>query len=573
MSSPKAVSDCISGGPYLATRDRLARLCHEILALAGDTGTDLSPIITAAGVEQELRKPFTFIACGEVNSGKSSLINTFCRTPLCPTGNLPATPRITRYRYAKSPRDTPIGPHLQDSYRPIGFLNDFIWIDTPGTNVMDAGQQALLLELAGEADWVLGVLAATNPWAAATWEMMSRLPVAVLDRSVLVLQQADRCGAGDVEVICGHVLDLARKRLGRELPVFPVSAKLAGLDGGGSEGGMRALEERMGRVVCGSAGRMALLDDWRRQAAAGLRQVEDGIDHLNRELERDERFVRGIGREIEEARAGFVARLPHHLENVASVFRAEALAVSRMLHWRLGAWVSMLRLFRGDRTGHLMEETFIGRLRRSVEEVAVKDGDEVVAACAEHWRELGGRIPDGLAAHMASASAMDGTLARARGRFIASLGQAAGEGIGSLRVRTRLDRQLRARNASLRAFMITTLLLVTLGGICGAFGLAWPAIGLCGLALVFLAGGIVVAWLTRSRVVTDFRENLLDACGTFANTLHGDYEDALRAVFHEYAATLGDLRAAIDGGKLAIEPHARRWRELFLTLKAIEQDM
>ena len=139
-------------------------------------------------------------------------------------------------------------------------------------------------------------------------------------------------------------------------------------------------------------------------------------------------------------------------------------------------------------------------------------------------------------------------------------------------MRTRLDKDLRARNVALRSFVVMTLVFTTAGATCGALGLPWLPAALCGLAALFLTGGIVVAWITRRTITRDFRERLLDTCGAFASTLHSDYEDALRAVFHDYASALGGLRTHLAREKLAIEPRLKRWQELFLTLKAIEQD-
>ena len=95
---------------------------------------------------------------------------------------------------------------------------------------------------------------------------------------------------------------------------------------------------------------------------------------------------------------------------------------------------------------------------------------------------------------------------------------------------------------------------------------------LCGLAAVFFAGGLLVAWVTRRRITHEFRQRMLDVCGAFANALRGDYEEALGAMFREYADCLAPLRTHLAQEKLASEPRQHRWQQLFLTLKEIEQD-
>jgi hypothetical protein len=394
----------------------------------------------------------------------------------------------------------------------------------------------------------------------------------VLERVILIIQQADMRERGDLDVIRGHMTDLSLKKLGRELPTFAVSGKLACEASSLRESGLPALADFISNAISQSAPRRALLDTWRARASTALRKVEDHIDDHNRAISQHVRFIDGIEHEIEDMRGQFVARLPRHLENVAAVFETEAVGVSRLLHRKLGAIASLLRLFTIDRTGQRMEAVFIERLGETIDAVAEKDGGEVADACAEHWQKLGIRIQDAIGIPLDSAEPIAETLAAARQRFVRRIGGAAREGVGSLKVRTRLDKDLRARNVALRSFMVMTLVLTTAGAACGALSVPWLPLILCGLAALFLTGGIVVAWITRRTITREFRQRLLDTCGAFASTLHNDYEDALRAVFHDYAAALGGLRVHLAREKLAIEPRLKRWQELFLTLKAIEQD-
>ena len=88
-------------------------------------------------------------------------------------------------------------------------------------------------------------------------------------------------------------------------------------------------------------------------------------------------------------------------------------------------------------------------------------------------------------------------------------------------------------------------------------------------------GGIalIYALLSRLEIVRSFRERLLDACGSFANALRGDYEEALRVLFQDYAGCLKEIRRHVANERLALEPRLQRWNELFLALKAIEQEL
>ena len=208
-----------------------------------------------------------------------------------------------------------------------------------------------------------------------------------------------------------------------------------------------------------------------------------------------------------------------------------------------------------------------------MEAVAEKDGAEVVDACSDHWDDLGERVKTNMGVDLKTESPIEETLGTARKRFVTRLGRAARQGIGNLKVRNQLDKELRRRNLALKSFMFMTLVLTIGGASSGALGVPWlPAI-LCSFAGLFLLGGILTAWATRKTITRDFQQRLLDTCGAFASTLHSDYEEALRIVFRDYAASLTNVRTHLAREKLAIEPRLKRWQELFLTLKAIEQEL
>lgn len=572
------MSDGIPGERYFATRGRLSALLQGILELTRHCGA--TPGEALLDFSTGLGRPFRVIVCGEVNAGKSTLLNALFGQPLCPAGPLPVTTRIHHYRHAPEARDITIDDSLCEMFRPLGFLRDFELIDTPGVNDGRAEHLVTWERLAVDADLLLCVFPVSNPWMAATWDLLGRLPVESLDRTALVIQQADLREPGDIGVILGHVADLSRKRLGCELPAFAVAARAA-LDAKRSmprdvaalrHSGLPQLEAFISENICQCPARRALLDEWRGHAAAALRALDDHIDDHHRLINGHGRFISGIDGEIAAIREEFLTRLPGHLFNVAAVFEKEAEDVGRLLHRRLRALPSFLRLFTGDRTGQQMEAAFIARLRETIEAVAAKDGDEVVKACTVHWTELASRVGVTMAFDLRTAAPVDQALADARACFVRCLGAATGQGVGELKLRKRLDKDLRRRNLALLSFTVTALLFLTAGAVCGALAIPWAPWILCGFAAMFLCGGTVVAWITRRAISRDFRNHLLDTCGAFAAALHGDYADALGDVFRVYREALDPLHRHLARSKRSIEPLLRRWQELFLTLKAIEQD-
>jgi hypothetical protein len=566
------------GERYFTARGRLAGVMAGIGALAAETGTELTdPGELADG----LGPPFVFVVCGEVNAGKSALFNGLFGHDLCPMNKLPETKVVAWYQWGPAATEVVVVPLLEERYRPLGFLRDFHLIDTPGINSAVVGHQQITDRLLPVAELVMCVLPVSNPWGAVTWNVISRLPAAVLEKVVLVIQQCDRVDPADIGVILGHMRVLSQQRLGREVPTFAVSAKLAfeakqGVPVDGrrlAASGFPALEAHLATQVCDSPWRQAKLETWRGQAAAALRAVESQLEKQGKVIGTQAVFLEDEERNIAGMRERFIARLPSHLSGVAEVFQRESVWVGRLLRRQLGVLRSVYRLFVGDPTSHAMETAFIERLQATVEAVAEKDGEEVVAACRQHWNELAERALQVMGVRLGDAVQLDERLMEVRNRFVKRLGRAAREGIGQLKVRNQLGNDLSRRNLSLKSFTLVTLLLVTMAGTCGALAVPVVPLILLAMAGVFGLAGWVIARLSRRVVVTGFQDRLLDTCGGFASALKSDYEEALRIVFQDYGDTLGAIRRHLVAAKGTLEPRQKRWNELFLTLKALEQDL
>ncbi|MDP4847659.1 MAG: 50S ribosome-binding GTPase [Akkermansiaceae bacterium] len=569
------------GERYFSIRRRIADVVGGILELARDTGTDLGNALSHTAFEKDLGSPFLFVVCGEVNAGKSSLINGLFGRELCKVNILPETDRVIWYRHGAPPRDVESTDSLEERYRPIEFLRDFNLVDTPGTNSIVKGHQQITERFLPVADLILFVFPVTNPWGAATWNLISSLPVECLNHVAFIVQQADQRDDADINVILEHMADLSIKRIGVSPRIFPVSGKMAfEAKRAGAFGekdylrsGFPKLEEFIGQRVCDSPERRAALQTWRNNASLSLRKIEDQIEDQTRVLGGQNHFLASLEEEIDEMRERLVLRLPKHLTGVAEVFETEAVWVTGSLKKWLGLLRSVFRVFAGDKTGSETERLFIERLRSAVEEVAESDGKDVVTACKAHWEDLGKRVEEAIGTVIDEQEPVDSKLEQARQRFVQRIGRAAHQGIGNLHVRKELERELRRRNIALKSFTATTLLVLIAGAICGIFGFPWLPWIFCGVALLFAFTGAIIAVITRIRITRDFQNSLLDTCGAFAEALRTDYENALRIFFQDYTTCLNSIRSHLAKEKLAIEPKLNRWHDLFLTLKTIEQDI
>lgn len=569
------------GERYFATRERLVEVMQGIVQLGSETGADVAGELAPDAIQKSLAAPFLFVVSGEVNAGKSTLINGLFGSDLCRVNILPETNRVLWYRHGPVAKDVEITPILEERYRPIEFLRDFNLVDTPGTNSVARGHQSITERFLPVADLLLFVFPVSNPWGAATWDFLCKLPVESLDRVAFVIQQIDQRDPADIPVILGHMRDLAMKRVGHIPPMFAVSGKLA-LEAKKSSpflrdrwtaSGYAALEDFISRKVCHSPQRRNLLETWRRHSADALRKIEDRMEETTRNVDRCARFLAEIEREIDRLRERFVQRLPRHLTGVAEVFQTEAVWVAKRVSTRLSPWRTLMRLFFGDRSGSETEGLFIERLQSAVEHVAATDASETVSVCEEHWTSLIDRVEDEMGIKIRDTAAIRGKLDQASRKFVRRLGRAARVGIGNLKVRHGLDVALRQRNISLKAFAAMTLLSLTGAGVTGFLNVPWVPWGCVGIALINIGIFLAYALLSQREIVQAFQERLLDACGTFANALRGDYEEALRVFFQDYAGCLEEVRRHVANDKLALEPRLQRWNALFLSLKAIEQDL
>lgn len=559
------------GERYLATRDQLSQVMRGIARLADETATTLDPPLPLTGNPADDDKPFLFLACGEINAGKSAFLNALLGHDICPVHDLPQNQPIRHYRHAGSEANHALSAQLEDCRRPLEVLRNYEIVDTPGIRSEKDVHLYDLAPIIEKADLIFCVLPVTNPWAAATWNFIMRLPVAVHDKVVLIIQQADQREPVDLAVMQDHLKDLARKKLDFTPPIFAVSATHR--RNASPASGFDELCLFIDRHIDQLEHRRAALKSWLDRAASALSSVEDRIEDQARHVREQDRFIAEIEHEIDDMRESFIRRLPHHMVDVAETFEKEAAGVSKLLHFKLGAAPSILRLFCGDRTGSIMESLFIERIQNAVAQVAEKDSREVVECCLEHWHQLECRIHETMGMKPTTTRPIEDSLESSRQHFIKKLRHAAEMGINNLKIRHQLDKEIRDRNIALKSFTAMTLTFTLAGAICGALALPWAPWILIGIAALFLCGGILTAWVTRRSMINDFRERLLDTCGAFAYTMDADFEEALRVVFKDYSNSLGDVRNHLAREKLAVEPRQKSWQGWFLTLKTIEQEM
>jgi hypothetical protein len=574
------VSHLKIGERYFTNLEHLSQVWLGIRDLAKITDSNISDACDTAPIEKELYEPFSCLVCGEVNAGKSSLINSLFDHDICPVNALPQTKQILSYHHTESTADTPSSDY-PSAFLPVPILRDFNPIDTPGSNALDTDQKKNIERLFPESELILFIFPASNPWSVSTWNMIESLPAAYYERMAFVVQQCDSLEAADIAVIREHMADLSMKRISIVAPIFPVSAKLAREAKQSEtpnrklyqESGFEPLEHFISKQICYSTKRQAALKTWHDQAGDMLYLIDNQIGQNTRTQRNHHFFLRSLEDEIDAMRESLVSRLPKHLTEVAEIFQSEAILVTRKLTQWLGISRSFFKVFTGDSTGIRTEALLTERLRSAVESVAENDGEDIVTVCLKHWKDLGTRINESIGLPIDQSLPIDEALEKARKHFVERIGSAAHRAIEDLHVRKDLERELRNRNRAIKSFSASALILLCLGAISGIMNIHLLPWILCGISVLFFFGGTVIAVITKSRISHDFRSTLLDTCGAFADVLRYDYEDALRVFFQEYTSCLSSIKTHLAQEERSIEPKQNRWQNLFLTLKSIEQEL
>jgi hypothetical protein len=565
------------GERHFAARDRLLGCFSRIRDLAASSDVDWPD--ESGSAREKLARPIRLVVLGEINAGKSTLLNALVGAELCPAGPLPTTQRTTLYRHASSERATERNG-WQILGRPLDLLRRFELIDTPGTN--SGWKDGVFADIPRfeKADLLLVVFPSGNTWTAATWDLVSALGDEALERTALVVQQSDQKSPEDLRVIEGHMRDLCLKKVGRELPIVAVAAGLAleaKLDPpearkSWSASRFGAFEEFLTATVCESPSRRYLIDRTMQEAGDRLRDIESALDRQRRSMDDDGWFLAGLEREARQLRDLVLENSPKTLAGARGRYENEVARLSRALGRMLGVGPTLWRLFVGDASPARIEARLADGLGEAIRDFAAVDAERLLEECEGHWNDVRPRVIERMGLDPGTAAIHGDGREATTGRFVANVARAVPGVLGQLRVRACLDAPLRARNRRLRFLLAMVLLLTTAAGACGALGIdrwAWPlAFAAAGMGGVFLLS----AWVSRIRIVGQTRERLRDSVGRFETAMREDYGEAVRALFDEYANGLIGVRRQLADRQATLKPRQDQWDRLHLELRSIEQD-
>jgi small GTP-binding protein len=310
----------------------------------------------------QLDEPFLLVVVGEFNSGKSAVINALLGEQVLEEGVTPTTSRVELLKHGPERTRAPAGGDYEEITLPVGILREMSVVDTPGTNAVVRGHEALTRDFVPRSDLVLFVTSADRPFTESERAFLEAIrdwgkKVAVAVNKTDILDKP-----ADVEKVVEFVRDKLRELLGLRPEVFAVSArraqkaKRAGADTEPHPSGFRELEtyltqtlddaERLHLKLLSPVGTALRVLDGTAAAArerlgvveadeAALREIESQLVQHLQELSRDFRLrLADVDKpfvELEKRGASFLertlrgVRIPALLDRqgIAGAFRQE----------------------------------------------------------------------------------------------------------------------------------------------------------------------------------------------------------------------------------------------------------
>ena len=379
-------------------RERLARTLRRAADEARGNGGDEVRSAALERLAEAAREPFLLVVAGEVNSGKSTFLNALFGEEVSEADVLPATERVLWFRHGDVGKDEVLPNGVVVRKRPLAFLRDFNMVDTPGTNSVVDGHDAVTEDFVPLADLVLVVLPVTNPWAASMWRFLERLHRVWLKRVIVILQQCDLRSPEEVTTVSGHVRGRLHGAFGEVFPLFPVSALLAlqarrSLEKTGDVGdlweksGFPEVEVYLRQHVGRFESRLLKMRNTVEAALQVLRHWPTPPHH-DPELGAQEKLLEDVHRRIEECeRATLVEARATGIE-VIRRFREAEVFLPVMVEEQMGIAATMRATFFGERAPRRTERRFLSVLREGADSCEASLREMLAARVHVLWAEL-----------------------------------------------------------------------------------------------------------------------------------------------------------------------------------------
>tara|TARA_B110000908_G_C10261493_1_gene459597 strand:+ start:1444 stop:3138 length:1695 start_codon:yes stop_codon:yes gene_type:complete len=562
------------GAEYLETRKRLESITGQIRTLALRTDTPSDELETDS-VRKSLKSPFRILVCGEKESGKTAFLSSIVGQSLA-VSEQKAIHVFGSNVLSTEQEDEVLGYHR------VTEVGELELIDTRGISELNQQELERIKELMPTCDYVLWIVSSGNPWASKTWDFLTETRELVGKCHAIILQQIDLRPADDVPILLDHLRSLSVQRVGHTLPIHCVSATIAAAAWSQTYkdpkrwniSGYESFESILDKQISTSQEREQALRHAFNGAKIVIDRLEVRILSRARALRGDKHVLQAVEAEVERARETEVKNARENLNRLGSVVTEQVEHTVKYASKKNGMIGTLISLFtRGD--GAVAVEK---RLQELVSESASVRAREIAFSmlrqCEQHWNIMRPELQRKMAVNVVDFDARG--FERKVDEFSIKMEHSTRHAMVLLKLRRLLDRMMVARQQVLKRILILVLALVSTAGIIGYLSddlhneLPFLILGIAGLLVLWM---VWYGKKTKDALIDDYADTIVDARLHLAEMIENDYIDEVRDFFNGYFPMFENIRRYIVEAESDLEPNQKEWHELFLKLKAIEQDL
>jgi small GTP-binding protein len=562
------------GKNYFQTREKLGAAIASLGELGAECDLDPARLSLLKNLLANLEDPFLFVVVGEVNSGKSTLLNALFGENFCTADVIPTTERIAFFKHGEEAHEFDYSDDIIEVFRPNDFLKDFHIVDTPGTNSIVMGHQQITEQFLPMADLVLFVFSVTNPWGATTWDFLDRIHHQWKKKIVFVLQQCDLRTPEEVAAILEHLQKTAHHRFGQHFPTFAVSAKqaflakTAGFDVEEMVGKMESLERFIAGVVESSEPRLVKLIHAWRAACYVLGEVKERLGAASEIIRADTELLSELEPACLRQQERTLKKCEPLFEAFDQSYMAAGLQAEPVLEAEFGILAALMPRRRGaEEIEGLIFASTMKAVRRSVGAGA----DAVEEDVAHLWERVSQEMDQHF--HLELSVGEDGSpdWTKSHRRLVETVEEATIASLRDLDLQDRLAHVFARRSRVIWGCVFFAILAVLAGVILAMLNLSPWNIVAFGAGAASLALGALVGAGSMKRTRQFYASALEDHRGQLLAAQRAAFARGSKAFFQDFINLFEPLRRVCRDHRSKYEPQLVRIEATERSLAELER--